>query len=120
MFLMASIALIVLGVLWQAIARAHHGRLNKRQLVVADWEGLRITRTELIEGYRGRAIRHPLRGLTAWVEPDGKRVSVVVEGPGTSIVKISSIYNLPFMPAKVPSAQQFAAALNLARQQALN
>jgi hypothetical protein len=118
MFLMGSIALIVLGSLWQVIARAHHGRLNRRQLVVADWEGLRITRTELIEGYKGRATRHSLRGLTAWVEPDGKRVGVVVEGPGTSIVKISSIYNLPFMPAKVPSTQRFAAALNLASQQA--
>ena len=39
-------------------------RANKRDAVVMDWEGLRFTRTELIEGYGQNARRHPLKGLT--------------------------------------------------------
>jgi hypothetical protein len=114
---MNRILLIVLGFMFQAIVRARHRQLNKRQFVVADWERLRITSTELIEGYKRRATRHSLRGLVAWVEQDEKRVYVVVEGPDTSVVGISN--KVPWSPSKLPSAQEFAAALNLAaRQQA--
>jgi hypothetical protein len=41
-----------------------------------------------------------------------QRVYVVVEGPDTSVVGISK--NPPWLPPKLPSAQEFAAALNLA------
>jgi hypothetical protein len=113
-----ALIFIILATIWQVLARALHKWLNARRLVLADWQGLRITRTELIEGYKTSATRHPLRGLAAWVERDEKQVYVVVEGPDTAIVKISSIHNLPFMPSKLPTAQEFVAAFNLACQRA--
>lgn len=108
--------LIVLALMWQILASAHHRRLNKRQLVLAHWKGLRITRTELIEGYKRSATRHPLRGLVARIEGTNTRISVVVEGPDTLIVESSAINNLPWMRKAL--AEEFAAALNLASQQA--
>jgi hypothetical protein len=64
-------------------------RANTRDGVVMDWEGLRFTPTELIEGYSQNARRHPLKGLTARVEdtgfhrggPNQHRIHVIVEGP---------------------------------------
>ena len=109
------IGLLILSVggplLWHVLARAVQGRLNRRQLVLADWQGLRITRTELIEGYKRSAQRHPLRGLTAQVEREDKQIAVVVEGPGTSVVKIGA-------PSKLRSAQEFVTALNRGSHQA--
>jgi hypothetical protein len=107
---------IALGLIYLIFASAYHRWLNKRQLVLAHWKGLRITRTELIEGYKRSATRHPLRGLGARVEGGNDRISVVVEGPDTLIVESSVINNLPWMRKAL--AQEFAAALNLASQQA--
>ena len=38
------------------------------QGAIAAWEGLRVTQTELIEGCKANARRHPLNGLMARVE----------------------------------------------------
>jgi hypothetical protein len=48
--------------------------------VIAAWEGLRITNTELIEGYKANARRHALKGLTARVEDSGTRWIADVRG----------------------------------------
>src|SRR5271155_4485537 len=68
----------------QRVARA-----NGKDGVFATWEGLRVSKTELIEGYKADARRHPLQGLAARVEdsPDDRRVHVIIEGPDTNIVK---------------------------------
>jgi hypothetical protein len=56
------------------IVGIRQGRANVRQGVIAAWEGLRVTQTELIEGYKANARRHPLNGLTARVGDTGTRV----------------------------------------------
>lgn len=38
------------------------------QGAIAAWEGLRVTQTELIEGCKANARRHPLNGLMARAE----------------------------------------------------
>lgn len=105
-----------------AVLAGRQGRANARDGVVAHWEGLRITKTELIEGYDPNAARYPLKGLTARVEDtttaiggrDERRVHVIVEGPNTAVVKgrkVTVVYN------GEPSARKFAAALNTASRQ---
>jgi hypothetical protein len=56
--------------------------------------GLRITPTELILGYRKNARRGSLAGLSARVEDSGtqaqndvRRIHVIIEGPGTAVVR---------------------------------
>jgi hypothetical protein len=96
-------------------------KANKRDDVVMDWEGLRFTRTELIEGYSQNARRHPLKGLTARVEdtgfhrggPNQHRIHVIVEGPDTAIVK-SSRSKSRFSDT---AARKFVATLNMASRQ---
>jgi hypothetical protein len=103
--------------------------------VVASWEGLRIAKTELIEGYESNAIRHSLVGLTAKVETTGdktvrntitkenrlravvdddRRVHVTIEGPRTAIVR--SVFTKTSYDADA-RARQFAAQLNMAGRQ---
>jgi hypothetical protein len=107
------------------IVGIRQGRANVRQGVIAAWEGLRVTQTELIEGYKANARRHPLKGLTARVEDTGtrvhlgggrddRRIHVIVEGPNTAIVKaqrVAAMYNGD------AAARKFAAALNMASRQ---
>jgi hypothetical protein len=119
-----AIAFLILLVVFVAVAvlAGRQGRANARDGVIAHWEGLRINETELIEGYGENAARHPLKGLTARVEDtttrvgsrDERRIHVIVEGPGTAVVKgrkVTAIYN------GEPSARKFAAALNMASRQ---
>jgi hypothetical protein len=101
------------------------GRANVRQGVIAAWEGLRVTQTELIEGYKANARHHPLKGLTARVVDNGMRVHlggrrddrgihVIVEGPKTAIVttkRVAATFNGD------AGARKFAAALNMASHQ---
>lgn len=112
--------LVLLGVfVVVAVLAGRQGQANARDGVIAHWEGLRVTETELIEGYGENAARHPLKGLTARVEDtttrigsrDERRIHVVVEGPDTTLVKtrkVTAIYNGD------ASARKFAAALNTA------
>jgi hypothetical protein len=115
--------LVLLGVfVVVAVVAGRQGRANARDGVIAHWEGLRITQTELIEGYDANAERYPLKGLTARVEDtttpigsrDERRIHVIVEGPSTAVVKgrkDTVFYN------GAPSARKFAAALNMASRQ---
>ncbi len=115
--------LILIGVfVVVAVLAGRQGRANARDGVIAHWEGLRITETELIEGYGENAARRPLKGLTARVDDtttriggrDERRIHVIVEGPSTAVVKgrkVTAIYNAD------PSARKFAAALNMASRQ---
>jgi hypothetical protein len=66
------------------IAKAKFDRLNKEQRVLANWQCLRITRTELIEGYKKDARRRPLSGLTARADDATGRTCVIIEGPNTT------------------------------------
>lgn len=112
--------LILLAVfLVVAIRAARQGQLNARDGVIAHWEGLRLTPTELIEGYGDNAVRHPLGGLTARVEDtrtrvgsrNERRIHVMVEGPNTTVIKarkVTALYNGD------ASARKFAATLNAA------
>lgn len=97
---------------------------NTRDDVTAEWEGLRITATELIEGYRRKAKRHPLSGLSARVEESrtkGRHISSVghwsirmtIDGPHTAITRTTSLR----CPNAEGRARAFAAKVNLASQQ---
>jgi hypothetical protein len=74
--------------------------------VISHFYELRITRTELIKGYKENAQRIPLQGLTATVTA-GQTVDITIEGPDTKFV-----YSMPydvlagFNPRR---ARQFAA-----------
>jgi transcription initiation factor TFIID subunit TAF12 len=50
-----------------------HAKRNNADGVIANWRNLRITHTELIEGYLQNARRHSLKGLKARVEDSGTR-----------------------------------------------
>ncbi|BBZ48098.1 hypothetical protein [Mycobacterium parmense] len=105
-----------------AVLAGRQGRANARDGVTAHWEGLRITDTELIEGYDANASRYPLNGLTARVEdstiPIGgrheRRIHVIVEGPNTAVVKGRKV--TAFNNGE-PSARKFVTALNNASHQ---
>jgi hypothetical protein len=117
------IALVVLFVGSAIYVGNRRGEANAGDGVIASWEGLRVTRTELIECYSQPALRHPLHGLTARVEDSGtnirqgggrddRRIHVIVEGPNTAVVKtkkVASTYNAD------ASARNFAATLNMAK-----
>lgn len=99
---------------------------------------LRITRTELIEGYGEGAARHPLAGLTARVEDSGtlnrritatrmvalgvfalaapkkqddREVYLTIEGPTTAIVKSIKVKSNPTIGT---AARKFSMELNSA------
>lgn len=95
-------------------------RKNAAEGVIAHWEGLRITPTELIEGYQDTARRHALNGLTARVENSGthrgngndnRQIHVIVEGPSTAIVKTKKVATIN---RGDELARKFAANLNMA------
>ena len=68
----------VLFAVWRAAADRTAG-------VTAEWEGLRITATELIEGYRRRAKRHPCRASVHELRSPGPRDAISrVSVPGAS------------------------------------
>jgi hypothetical protein len=96
-----------------------HAKRNNADGVIANWRSLRITHTELIEGYLQNARRHSLKGLKARVEDSGTRhkdhrIHVIVEGPTTAVVrtaKASSAWTSD------KEARQFAANLNMLSRQ---
>jgi hypothetical protein len=121
---------ILLAVAWfvlKAVIANQQRKQNQAEGVIAAWEGLRITNTELIEGYGQNARRHPLNGLTARVEDSGthshndkRRVHLTVEGPNTAIVRTKQIGGRSDGPTSYhadENARKFAAALNLASRQ---
>ncbi|WP_439383201.1 ribosomal protein L7/L12 [Amycolatopsis lexingtonensis] len=104
--------------------------------VIAVFEGLRLTRTAVVEGTGDRAVHHPVAGLSARVEirsAEHSRVTVprvlllgllalavkkrayeseahlVVEGPGTTLERALSLRTHPDGAA---AAQEFAERLN--------
>jgi hypothetical protein len=108
--------------------------------VIAVWEILRISETQLIEGYTSNAPRHSLAGLTATVETTGtvitedggyrmnngvivgrrtttrdeRQVHVRIEGPQGGFVYTVKLKDNPEADAK---AREFAAQLNRASRQ---
>lgn len=82
---------------------------NRAEGVICDFYELRLSRTELIQGYGTDARRIPLQGLAATVTKKNG-VDVTIEGPDTKIV-CSMPYDViaGFNPWR---ARQFAALLN--------
>ena len=125
--LMIPVVVIVLVMVWGFATGLWHGSRNRAEGVIAEWARLRITPTELILGYGKNALRFPLAGLSAKVEGSGaqarsgrlggndnRRIHVIIEGPGTAIVrtkKARATYNGD------AQARQFAATLNMASRQ---
>lgn len=113
-------------------------RKNVAEGVIAAFGNLRLTPTELIEGYKASARRHPLAGLTAHVETTGnvttnvsgyvgpyggnvgstksddRVVHVTIEGPCTAIVYSVKLKDSPKADTE---ARKFATRLNLASRQ---
>jgi hypothetical protein len=103
---------------------ASRAKADRRAGVTAEWEGLRITSTELIDGYQRNATRHRLSGLCAAVEEcrtkpcnissvGSQYMHVTIEGPDTYIERTVSA-SCPNAEAR---ARAFAANLNHARRQ---
>ncbi|BBZ12547.1 DUF2510 domain-containing protein [Mycobacterium branderi] len=132
--------MFVAVIVFVVVYRIRANKANARDGVIADWAGIRMTRTELIEGYKENAPRHPLAGLTARVEnsgsvtstvrgsvyggsgnvatdsQDNRQVHLIVEGPNTAITKtVSAKYG----GNADASARQFATALNMASRRQL-
>ncbi|GBE64535.1 hypothetical protein MFM001_09970 [Mycobacterium sp. MFM001] len=130
--------MFVAVIVFVVVYRIRASKANARDGVIADWAGIRMTQTELIEGYKDNAPRHPLAGLTARVEnsggvtsdvggymaggmgrittetKDNRQVHLIVEGPNTAIIKtVSAKYG----GNADSSARQFATALNMASRQ---
>jgi hypothetical protein len=115
---------------------------NVRDGVFYVWGDLRISSTQLIEGYESNAPRHSLAGLKATVESTGnvvsdthevrdvrgraiwgsvettardeRQVHVRIEGPRTGLVYTVKLKDNPNADAE---AREFAAQLNLARRE---
>ena len=106
-------ALIGMGI-YYGLRGIERSLRDRRAGVVEEWSELRLTKTELIEGYKKNALRHPLNGLSAKVEvikpsadqpvPQGSdepitrrdetrfHVRLTVEGPHTAIVRNDTMY----------------------------
>ena len=112
-WLVVGLVILVAG---PGITRARRERLDKDQGVLAAWESLRITRSELIEGYKRASRRRSLNGLTARVDDDGGRVRVIVEGPGTTIVESHRLVSAGYLIPRnaTDRAASFVTAFNLA------
>jgi hypothetical protein len=112
--------LLVMMLVAPGLNSARRQRLNKDQGVLASWEHLRITRTELIEGYKKTAQRRSLRGLSARVDDGDGRVQVIVEGPGTTIVESHRLVKVGYLiPRNVTDgAAKFVTAFNSASEMA--
>jgi hypothetical protein len=119
------IILVVLSIGTAVVHGIHEANKNREEGVIADFEGLRFTRTELIEGYWRNATRHSLAGLSARVEDTGikahlgrgrddRRVHVIVEGPHTAIVHSKRVGDTLNADAR---ARQFVTRLNMASRQ---
>ncbi|ORW05816.1 DUF2510 domain-containing protein [Mycobacterium kyorinense] len=132
--------LFIAVIIFVVVYRIRVGKANATDGVIADWNGVRMTRTELIEGYKKNARRHPLAGLTARVENSGsvtstvkgtiyggsghigtdsqddRQVHLIVEGPNTAITKSRSVR---YDGNADRSARQFATALNMASRRQL-
>jgi hypothetical protein len=82
---------------------------NRAEGVIFHFYELRITRTELIDGYEENARRIRLQGLTATVTKDHGDVHIAIEGPDTKFV-----YSMPNDLAgfNLRRARRFAALLN--------
>jgi hypothetical protein len=107
---------------------------NSADGVVASWENARITTTELIDGYRPNAARHPLAGLVAQASMSGgiedtvlmsadgvvhansrrntSRMHVTIRGPHTALV-----YTAKLRWANVLGVRTFVDQLNAASRQ---
>jgi hypothetical protein len=111
---------LVMMLVAPGIIKARRQRLDKDQRVLASWERLRITRTELIEGYKRTAQRRPLTGLTARVDDGDGQVRVIVEGPGTTIVESHRLAKVGYLiPRNVTDgAAKFVTAFNSASEMA--
>lgn len=111
MIILILVLAVVAVIVYLGIQNA---KQDKADGVVATFAGLRLTPTELIEGYGKDAIRHPVAGLTARVEDSGalnrritatrivaigvfalaakkkqddREVYLTIEGPTTGILK---------------------------------
>jgi hypothetical protein len=112
--------IMVMMLVAPGIIKARRQRLDKDQGVLASWERLRITRTELIEGYKRTAQRRPLTGLTARVDDVDGKVRVIVEGPGATIVESHRLVKVGYLiPRNVTdAAAKFVTAFNSASEMA--
>jgi hypothetical protein len=112
-WLVVGLVILIAG---PSLTRARRQRLDKDQGVLASWECLRITRSELIEGYKRTARRRSLNGLTARVDDGGGRVRVIVQGPGTTIVESHRLVSAGYLIPRnaTDSAAKFVTAFNLA------
>jgi hypothetical protein len=122
--LVGTLILLVLCTGYTAARCASRAAADRRAGVTAEWEGLRITSTELIDGYRSNATRHRLSDLCAAVlecrtesrniSNSGSRyIHVTIEGPDTYIDRTLGAR----CPHAEAQARAFAANLNQARQQ---
>jgi hypothetical protein len=122
--LVGTVVLFVLCVGYGVALCTSRATADRRAGVTAEWEGLRITSTELIDGYRRNATRHRLSDLCAAVAEcrtksrdisavGNRSIHVTIEGPDTYIDRILSAS----CPDTEAQARAFAANLNHARRQ---
>lgn len=126
-YIVGVVAVIML-VASPGIAKTTYARLNREQGVLAHWEKLRITRTELIEGYKKDAPRYPIAGMAAHLDGCGGRISVIIERPSvpTRIVASRPVgrnFTFGFRPQYISSnaaddAAKFVQGFNIASNQA--
>ena len=91
------------------VMRSNPKKQNRAEGVIFSFYELRITRSELIRGYKENAERIPLQGLTAEVTKTDT-VDIAVKGPDTKFV-----YSMPYDVVagfNARRARQFAALLN--------
>jgi hypothetical protein len=129
-----SVLLVAAWVVWNFVRAAGWKKQNRADGVIASWEHLRVTPTELIEGYKANAKHHSLAGLSARVETSGsvisnvsggggmvrtdtsdeRQVHVMIEGPSTAIVYTLKLRKSPDADT---NARWFASKLNMASRQ---
>jgi Protein of unknown function (DUF2510) len=138
-FVAATIFLVLVlplvKISWSFIQGVWRRKRNAADSVIFAWQDLRMSSTELIEGYSSNAPRRSLAGLTARVETSGsvgsrksygaygvristgddRLVHLTIEGPRTAIVRTAIVRSLKAMTEV--GARQFASELNLAGRQ---
>ncbi len=130
-----TIVLPLVAISWSFIQRVWRRKRNAADSVIFAWQDLRMSSTELIEGYSSNAPRRSLAGLTARVEASGtvggmkshgafgvrlttgydRLVQLTIEGPRTAIERTATVRSEKAMTEM--EARQFASALNLAGRQ---
>jgi hypothetical protein len=114
---------IIMAVIYYYLRSVERAWRDRRAGVIEAWSELRLTKTELIEGYKKNSLRHPLNGLSAKVEvfqpgpgqtdADGDKpravVRLTIEGPHTAIVRSEPMY-----ADTEGEARDFAAHVDLA------